>query len=123
MSQAIPFNTVPTAVVGMEVQVPRDKMKELRANGTLNQVVGEAMAAGMAGHILNKHKGDVEIAAMDGEISEAGRSYRLEIVTFTRRQWVMHTDEWAQIEAERDALKAELAALKGEPADGHRQIN
>lgn len=123
MSNAIPFNTIPTAIVGMEVQVPREKMQELRRAGTLQQVVSDAMAAGITEHIKNKHGGDVEMAALDGAINTAGRSYRLEIVTFTRRQWVAHTHEWAELEAERDALREELAALKGEAPNGQRQIN
>lgn len=96
------------AVVGVERLLTADEIKELRKLGQLDTRVNDLLANQMADGILRKHRDDVELSAMTGQLSHSDRRYRLEIVTFSRREWLAHIKEWDMLEAERDALKTRL---------------
>lgn len=104
MSNTIPVDTLPQAVIGAQVSISRDEMRELRSKGTLNEEVDKRLLGYMGAAVMQKHKDDVEITPIDAALSTSGRAYRLEILTFSRRQWMAHAAEWDALIAERDAL-------------------
>lgn len=122
MSNAIPVETLPQAVIGAQVSIDRDEMRQLRSEGRLNEEVDKRMAAFMSQVVMEKHKDDIEIAPIDAAISSSGRCYRLEILTFSRRQWIAHNAEWEMLMAELNALRAKVAQYEG-VGDEQRTVN
>lgn len=112
MSKAIPADSLPLAVLGVELSVSPQELKDLRSKGVLVATVDQRLGAQMVASLLDKHRNDVQIVPVNASLIHGGRYYRLEIVTMTRDQWVAHHNEWAQIEAERDMYKAELEKYK-----------
>lgn len=120
MSKAIPVENLPSAIIGAQVVIPRDKLRELRAAGQVQEEVDAHLSKHMYEAIKSKHEKDLEIIPIDGAFNSSGRIYRLEIVTFSRPQLIAHYAEWAQLEAERDMYKAELEKIKNSGYEGMR---
>ena len=77
MSNTIPVDSLPAAVIGYEVRVSREDLKQLRSEGTLILNVYDKLTAELATSLLNKHKDDIEVAPLDGAFNSSGRAYRL----------------------------------------------
>lgn len=102
------INTAPGHVFGYEFTVSKEEVKALRSAGTLVEKVNLHMANVMASAIVEKHKDNIDMTMLD-----IGRVYRLELLAFTRNEWIAHSAAIAKLEAEREDLIAQVVALQG----------
>lgn len=119
------LNSTPLAVVGSEVTVTREQARTLNGQGAEQAKL--ALFTNIGNSIMAKHAEDVEVAPLDGQLFSSGRKYRLEIVTFSRAQWLAHTKEWDKLMARVRELE-EILSITSEAAaeiamDPHRGPN